>query len=370
MELLNEEEILKDLPSYEIYHELNREVISSSYDRNCEEFNEYAKIYNKYETKAPFFIMPKKATIFITQQGLNTCISKFLSFSLGETPKDTLDPGLYKLLIKESIINKKHLHKFYEVLTKSHKKCSKNNCDSLKNYPLKEKALICDFLGCVKNILKKWDNTTATYDGLSSKKSCDYLNYWFYDKLRPVEASPSDIDIFYILRNKLFFDDKINKNKCYDEQYYRFSEIELINKKKVFDFVEYYEEIKELYKIMERGNISHSYTEELKHFGNTFSSNGELNFLDEKCPDMCLYFVFNKKFKTLCPFEEKTIVDAKEITYDSCEKLEYTNTPGYVDRNDEKNYNLSNLTTSSVYKELNGEVTKDKSYSICKNLLP
>ncbi|SBT02326.1 PIR Superfamily Protein [Plasmodium ovale curtisi] len=355
----------------------------------CEEFNEYAKIYNKYETKAPFLSCQEKLL-----SSLNNKDSVLINASLqeGETPKDTMDPGLYRLLIKDSIINKKHLHNFYETLTKSHEKCSNNNCDSLKNYPVKEKALICDLLGCVKNILKNWDNTITKYDGLSSKKSCDYLNYWFYDKLRHVEASPCDIDIFYILRNKLIFDDKINKNKCYDEQYYGFSEIELINKKKVFDFMEYYEEIKgklnevpinknkeycqyikdifELYKIMERQNVSHSYSEELKHFWNTFSSNGELNFLEEKCPDMCLYFVFNKKFKTLCPFEEKTIVDAKEIIYNSCEKLESINAPGYVDGNDEKNYNLSNLTTSSVYKELNGEVTKDKSYSICKTLLP
>ncbi|SBT01344.1 PIR Superfamily Protein [Plasmodium ovale curtisi] len=348
-----------------LYKSSKTRCYSDMINKYCNEFREYEKIHSKHK-------------------------KELLSLSY-ETPKDILDPVLHKLL--NEIVEKKYLSKFYESLKEYSGTYTPNTCDSLEDYPTKGKGAICKLFGHVENIFKKWDDLTRTYEKLSVKETCDYLNYWLYGELGHLDATTCDIENFYFLWYKYSIDESRNiyKNKCYNEKYYGFNTEELRNKKKVFDFLVYYDTIKskwkelkndrkkeychyikeifELYKLMELKNDSRSYTEELKFFRNKFSSNTELHFLEENCSDMCLGFVFNNKHKTLCPFEENSaeLVKAK---LKKCEHLESSKVPGNVNKNNEDVYNFSGLPTATVYNELNGNMSTNTYYTICSELIP
>ncbi|SBT58144.1 PIR Superfamily Protein [Plasmodium ovale wallikeri] len=353
----------------------------------CYEFNEYEKIHTKHKTKLPSFSCREKLLSSLYKKETN------LNGELSQDGKsyNTIDPDLYKLLVKDNLIDKKHLYKFYGLLEKHNGKYNTSNCNTLKDYPIKENA-ICELMGRVEDIFKIWDNTYATYEKLTSSETCNYLSYWLHDKLSRIDANPCDIEIFYILWHKYTMEKSKNKNKCYNEKYYGFNKEELENKKKLFDFLIYYKIIKdkikepknenkndycqyikvifELYKKMEQKNISHSYSEELKLFRNNFSSNRELYYLEENCPDMCLGFVFNKKFNTLCPFEEKNTIELEKINLNQCENLESSKVPGQIDKNNDENYSFSTLPTATVYNELNGNIKTNTFYNICSQLIP
>ncbi|SBT84362.1 PIR protein, partial [Plasmodium ovale] len=290
----------------------------------CNEFNEYANNYNNYETKLPYLSCREKF--------LSSLLKKDTTFK-GEPLRgdrkneDTLNTVFYKLLEKDEILEKTNINKFYNSLNTYNGTYTANTCNLLTDNIMKEKDAICNLFRRVENILEKWDEFIEKFDKLDPKNACDFLNYWIYGKLGYLDATACDIDNFFFLWHKhsILESRNKNKNKCFNANYYGFNTEELRNKKKVFDFLVYYDGIKnklkepkneskkdycsyikyifELYKIMERKNDSNSYMEELKLFRNKFS-NAELNYLEEFCPDMCLHFVFNKKLKTLCPFEE------------------------------------------------------------------
>lgn len=149
-------------------------------------------------------------------------------------------------------------------------------------------------------------------------------------------------------------------NKCNNEKSYGFSKEELINKKKLFDFLEYFKVIKEklsdvknentneyckyikdvfeLYKYMVQKKILQSYNEEIRLFQNVFSDNNVLHLLDEKCPNMCLGLVFNEKYKTLCKFEEKSLTEQEKEKLNLCKNPEGAKTGGHDDGNHGKVY--------------------------------
>ncbi|SBS95948.1 PIR Superfamily Protein [Plasmodium ovale curtisi] len=353
----------------------------------CYEFNEYEKVHSKYKNVLPFFSCREKLLSSLHKEDATLTGE----LSRDEEPNNTMDPDLYTLL--NELVDKGQLKKFYEFLEQHKEIYIPDSCNFPSNYPVKGKNAFCKLLGQVKNILENWDGISQTHNGLKLNESCDYLNYWLYNKFKQINATPCDIEVFYILWHK-FALEKTNNNKktCYNKEYYGFSKKELVNKKRMFEFLEYYKFIKEklneskdekknvycsyikgifeLYKNMETKKYYHSYGEELKLFQNVFSSNGELHFLEEKCPDMCLGFVFNNKFKTLCPFEDKSIPETEKINLKPCEKMDHSISRRDIDENRGKDYNFSDLITSAVYNELNGEVTIDKYYSVCSALIP
>ncbi|SBT84162.1 PIR protein [Plasmodium ovale] len=356
----------------------------------CGEFNEYEKVHNKNKTNLHFLSCREK--LLSTLKNKDTTSTGKLP-PKDRTSKDTMDPEFHKLLIEDKLVDKIHLNKFYNLLETYNGGNNTNSCNFKNHYLIKDKTVICDILEHVKNILKKWDSIFEKYEGLSSNKTCDYFNYWLCEKLRHIDATPCDIEVFYILWNEYAAEQyKKGEKTCYNKEYYGFSVKELGNKKKIFDFLEYYNEIRnklndeknnkkkdycayikkifELYKYIEQENVSFPYGEEIKLFQNKFLGNDELEFLEEKCPDMCLYFVFNTKFKTLCPFEGISPTTAEKENLKPCNNLESFSARGHIGGNHEKDYKISDLTTSTVYSELNGEVTKDKYYSVCSELIP
>ncbi|SBT02376.1 PIR Superfamily Protein, partial [Plasmodium ovale curtisi] len=352
----------------------------------CNEFNEYANNYNNYEKKLPYLSCREK---FLSSLLKKDTTSNGESLRGDGTNEDTLDTVFHTLLKKDEIDEKIDLNKFYKLLNTYNGTHIPNICDSLNDKLMIKKDYICKLFGRVENIFKKWDDIIKVYNKLDPKESCSYLNYWIYGKLGGVDSTPCDIDNFYFMWYDYYIDISRNntKNKCYIDKYYGFNTDELRNKKKMFDFLVYYNSMKdkfketkndskkdycpyikgifELYKLMERENDTNSYTEELKLFRNKFS-NAELNYLEEICPDMCLHFVFNKKLKTLCPFEEFSSSELVKEKVKPCGNLVSSKVPGRTHKNNEEGYNFSSLPSATVYKKLNGEVITDYYYSICE----
>ncbi|SBS94159.1 PIR Superfamily Protein, partial [Plasmodium ovale curtisi] len=266
-----------------------------------------------------------------------------------------------------------------------------NSCVPANKYPIKEETLICNLFEKVKSILDKLDKTYAKSLNLSPDKTCNYLNYWLYDKLKNIDATPCDIEIFYFLWHQYVMDNKDIINKCNNEKSYGFSKKELGNKKKLFDFLEYYNEIKEklkednnknkksycyyirsifeLYKYMVHNNSSQEYTEELRLFRKSFLGNKELHLLKNECPNMCLDLVFDEKYKTLCPLDEKPSVIDEEVDLNLCETAEVSTVNRHIGKTNEKEYIFEDLNVFGVYNELNREVITDNYYNICSKLL-
>ncbi|SBT55549.1 PIR Superfamily Protein [Plasmodium ovale wallikeri] len=347
------DEILKD-PKYlnylknglSLYRRGKIRCLSGKKNEYCNEFNEYTESYDNYKTKLPYLSCREK---FLSSLLKKDTTSKGESLRGDGTNEHTLDTVFYTLLKKDEIDEKIDLNKFYKLLNTYNGTHTPKICDSLKDEHMKKKDSICKLFG-------------------HPKESCSYLNYWIYDKLGDIDGTPCDIDNFYFLWYDYYIDISRNntKNKCYNDKYYVFNTEELRNKKKMFDFLVYYNTMKdkfketkndrkkdycpyikgifELYKFMERKNDSNSYMEELKLFRNKFS-NEELNYLEEFCPDMCLGFVFNKKLKTLCPFEEFSSPELVKEKVKPCENLVSNNVPGVIDKNNEFVRNLKKLST-------------------------
>ncbi|SBT58098.1 PIR Superfamily Protein [Plasmodium ovale wallikeri] len=354
----------------------------------CHEFNEYTKIRNKNKTKTSFLSCKEKLLSSLNNEGriiTGELINK------DEIPSYTLDPDLKKLLEKDKIDDKLPLHKYYGVLTERYKTYTTSDCNYFGEYPIKKKDTICKLWGSVKKMLEMWNDNYGKYNGLNSDKICDYFNYWLYDILRYIDAPLCDTDIFYYLWNQFTDKNVQGTNTCHSKSYYGFNSEQLENKIKLFHFLEYYGNMRdklkednnnnkkdycyyiqsmfELYKTMLYNNVSHVYSEELRFFRKIFWGNNEITFLKKKCPNMCLDLVFDVKYKTLCPLDEKPSVINELVDLNSCETAELLDNPDTA-INNEKEYVFQDLNTSSVYNELNREVITDNYYSICSKLLP
>ncbi|SBT75587.1 PIR protein [Plasmodium ovale] len=354
----------------------------------CNEFNEYEKIHNKSRTNLNFLPCREK---LLSSLNKKDTITGELPLT-DKTSKDTMDPELNKLLMTANADDKIKLKKFYELLSDYNGSNNESNCDQQNKYLLKKKKEICGLLGSVENILEKWEGIYTTYDGLDNIKSCNYFNYWLYEKLRIIDATPCDIEAFYQLWHDLVTRKPPKGKTCNQKDYFGYNKEELGIKKKIFDFIEYYNEIKsklrevtndknkeycqyvksifQLYKIMKREINFKTYREELIIFQKTFSSDSEIDFLKEKCPDECLGFVFNEKLKTLCPFEDGPVPETEKGNLRECKELSHSISSRGPDGNSGKDYKISDLTSSTVYNELNGEVSTDKYYSVCSKLIP
>ncbi|SBT58013.1 PIR Superfamily Protein [Plasmodium ovale wallikeri] len=341
----------------------------------CHEFNEYAKIRNKDQTKTALLSCKEKV---LSSLNKNDTPITGESIKKGEIPSYTLDLHLKELLKKEQIDDKLPLHKYYELLTNKHKTNRSNGCDSSKNKHTIENTVLCKLLGSVKNILESWDPDFSSHDKLDSNKLCTYFNYWLYDKLRFIQSHPCEFDTFYFLWNEFALEKSKKGKTCLNKNYYGFNIEQLENKTKLFHFLEYYGNIRdklkednnnykrdycyyiqsmfELYKAMVYNNISNAYSEELWLFKKMFWGNNEVFFLKKKCPNMCLDLVFDVKYKTLCPLDEKPSILDEKIDLNICETAQ--------------EYIFQDLNTSSVYNKLNREIITDNYYSFCSKLLP
>ncbi|KMZ85833.1 hypothetical protein PVBG_01343 [Plasmodium vivax Brazil I] len=232
---------------------------------------------------------------------------------------------IYIFRIQDNILTKSHLYDFYKLLESHNTIHTTVNCDFPNYNPIEDKGAICSLWGKVKKILDKWKESYANYKKLHPNKSCEYFNYWLYSKLKEINSPELKISLLY---NK-WFDlvyNKSNEQMCNSKKYNGLSAEELHNKKRLYDFLEYYysirdmlvkadstkkkeycnyiENIFKLYKGMDKKNISPKYIEEISYFEKIFLHNrNELAFISNECPGKCLHLVFNKIHKNICPKE-------------------------------------------------------------------
>ncbi|SBT74061.1 Plasmodium vivax Vir protein, putative [Plasmodium ovale] len=288
------------------------------------------------------------------------------------------------------ILSEIYLVEFYESLSAKSGSNTSNNCSYSKGETKELKGDICEIWKKLHAILGDWNNEHAKYGGLNPDKSCEYLNYWIYGKLKDIQAKNDDIDWLYF-----FWEDFVSKRpkkeeKCYGKKYNSFSSEEMGNKKIFYDFFEYYNRIKselhvkntekdeycnyikkifQLYKEMEQKNSSQRYSEDIYKFKKKFFLNGELNILEELCPDRCLKLVFNTNHATLCPFEKESPKEIVEEALKSCKDKRTLSADGNGSINKEYEDILKNFTEYKTYDELNKDVEFYHYHSICSDLL-
>ncbi|SBS82163.1 PIR Superfamily Protein [Plasmodium ovale curtisi] len=234
-------------------------------------------------------------------------------------------------------------------------------------------ANICNIWGNVKNILNRWDSEYGNYRSLSSNKKCDYLNYWLYDKLNVIDDFTDVFSLYSAWQHYVSSTSEI-KEKCYAKFYNGFTKEQFKSKKKLYDFLEYYNTIKDkiingtaknkngycdytenifqLYKEILYNNIAYVYSEDINNFQKIFMSNDrDLSFVSRECPGRCLHLVFNQNNRNLSPkeLEEVKSLKTKEKT------CEIRNNVAIVKSRDNPDYDdiLNDSPAYKIYKKLN-----------------
>lgn len=227
---------------------------------------------------------------------------------------------------------------FFESLNALYQKNSTFSWDPAELKSSNVNANICNIWGNVKNILNRWDSEYGNYRSLSSNKKCDYLNYWLYDKLNVIDDFTDVFSLYSAWQHYVSSTSEI-KEKCYAKFYNGFTKEQFKSKKKLYDFLEYYNTIKDkiingtaknkngycdytenifqLYKEILYNNIAYVYSEDINNFQKIFMSNDrDLSFVSRECPGRCLHLVFNQNNRNLSPkeLEEVKSLKTKEKT--------------------------------------------------------
>ncbi|KMZ90578.1 hypothetical protein PVMG_05725 [Plasmodium vivax Mauritania I] len=310
------------LKLYEKIHKDYNAFYSGYYDEDIERFknifrkvNDEVKFLERTCSKVNVDLVFNKERNSIKQikQGLYKDFFNKNSQDLQEVEKDTE--------FKNS-----SLHKFYSKLNgnydgdinESATLHSENDKYIINNDQFRE------FWNKIHKILIVWQKDLAQYDNLSSNKTCEYFNYWLYDKLKD-NTDPRNVIPFLYRIWEFFTKDKYCKSKKYE-----FHIEQIPNKKRLHDFVENYEIIKgklnnsekaekekyckyikaffDLYKDMKQDkNGWKGYRDEIIHFKSKFYENvSELTFLNNKCPGKCLKYIFTNSYKNNCTPQEQS----------------------------------------------------------------
>ncbi|SBT73145.1 PIR protein [Plasmodium ovale] len=164
--------------------------------------------------------------------------------------------------------------------------------------------------------------------GLYNSTYYDYFMYWIYGKI--VDSNRDGLGTYVFFSSlKNLLDNSVGKYN-YKDKYLRIYDKRVLKKKKdLFDFLAYYDFIKnkltndphkasyckyieymfELYKAMDQDHTAKShewYDEELKLFKNKFMQDDkrELFLLDSQCSEKCLKYVFDSN-NNLCPLKKE-----------------------------------------------------------------
>ncbi|GAB69531.1 CYIR protein, partial [Plasmodium cynomolgi strain B] len=189
---------------------------------------------------------------------------------------------------------------------------------------IKEEGKLLQLCQRIENIFNQWENIISSRTDIQNK-CCDYFIYWLYGKL--VEYNFNSWDIFSVydkfssfIINKCF---KENNNEFHIKKVYDLKALR--NKKELFDFVEYYKNLKdiwndgiidnnknyceyakyvlELFKEMEKKKCSSIYKYEIEHFAKEIINNQEIQFILNKCPDIKIDRELYKQYKIQCTKE-------------------------------------------------------------------
>ncbi|KMZ92838.1 variable surface protein Vir24 [Plasmodium vivax Mauritania I] len=223
----------------------------------------------------------------------------------------------------DELLESSKLYKFYKHFDDFIKKLHINDekCNVINSYNNS------NVHSTIKRIKSCWDEIWKEFKkyNLNGTLCNNFLLYWFYSKM--IESKLDVFSIHWIYRklqlsfpgnnyildyqkldNKKAFHINVLRNKKYLYDFVEYSE----NIKKVFvdrtsennlKYCNYIKEIFKLYKQLKEDNrlkSSTTYAHELQYFENKINEEF-LKSLETTCPDNCLKYVFDTNYITLCP---------------------------------------------------------------------
>ncbi|KMZ77286.1 hypothetical protein PVIIG_05331 [Plasmodium vivax India VII] len=233
----------------------------------------------------------------------------------------TVDSSLFSLLEEDEILNDKKLIKFYNLLNKEYDYFDNSLfCDIVRinNTPIKRDV----YKNCnkLKSILDNWE-LILEYLGKETNKDkyCEYLNYWLHAKITGNSYSKRIVTLLYTTWNWIKESKPGNSNSICSHKNFNVSEKDFKNMKDLYEFMEYYDDIKKKLKkddvtknnkycdyIKSRFSLYHAmkyemdmcgkfsmYIKELSSFKDKMKN--ELTYIEEKCPGRKLNSVFNQE---------------------------------------------------------------------------
>ncbi|KMZ99852.1 hypothetical protein PVNG_04129 [Plasmodium vivax North Korean] len=284
--------------------------------------------------------------------------------------------------IKEnSFLQGSELYKFYKILDDATLQAHECSTDCLRN----KEYEVCELNCHLENIFRKEKNICSSNENIQ-QKCCDYINYWLYDRLAKKEINL--FGIFSIYSKLTNFLEKsqstIINNSCKDK-FKRDTSLEVLkNKKKLYDFSENYDYIKNklsrvsqdnkeiceytkyIFKLYNKLNeedkergLSHRYKKELAFFKDKFNKDSELTLLKSKCD------IDDSLLKSFEDYETSNLLQEnleKNVTRHtkSSSNIEILNNI----KNETEN-KLKQSPSSLIYNELDKEIT-GKSYNITR----
>ncbi|VUZ93923.1 PIR protein [Plasmodium vivax] len=270
----------------------------------CKEFHEYSKDSKFEKALLSFRGICKHKTLNTTPGG-------------GDETKVTLDQDLQKLADGDNFLNDILLSQFYEVLNIGFNNYEESHiCNNLiKDSNSYHITKICNKLNA---ILEKWDQILKPSESVINSKYCEYLNYWIHDQINDKLFRKKTTTLIYTAWDILNKYKITSKNNCWHKNF-NVPEKDFKNKKKIFEFLEYYNVIKSkmekidtlkkeeyceylksifsLYYTVKHEDLckkSTVYKDEVDYFQKTIKD-GDLAFLKKNCPGKNIELLFKKE---------------------------------------------------------------------------
>ncbi|SBT57171.1 PIR Superfamily Protein [Plasmodium ovale wallikeri] len=301
----------------------------------------------------------------------------------------TIHTELKNLSQEDTFLDSVPLNKFYNLLNDKSKEPPESNfCKNVAKNEIKNGTHSYNLCNILINILKKRDEILKNFEGSNNIKFCNYLHYWIYDQIKDDNVRTQTTKIIYSIFD--WIPQSISDKKCFRNNYF-IDESKFKKKKKLFEFLEYYESlnvkiddkktiesekycsyIKDMhdlyYNMLSEDMVKNSkvYSEELLAFERIFNKK-ELCNLKNKCPDICPLLPHIKSLKLECLTEKQShsysdqgeerslAITDKDIVEEDQSKLEDI---------------ITNLPSNEMYKELNEDFTVYYYDDYCSKIIP
>ncbi|GAW84251.1 variable surface protein [Plasmodium gonderi] len=301
------------------------------------------------------------------------------------------------MFFQNNFLTDKPLYDFYYVLNNAFDKEDKKHViinDKLKQNG--EYTYIKQLFDNLRGILNEWKNILKIFKlhYKNNNSYCNYLNFWMHNKIITKNFPEETIHDIYnewdILNKEISTNDT-----CYRKNFHM-SEDKFKKKKKLFEFLEYYEYIKDkmsyeglinrekycdyirsifalYYEIINENNNNpyNIYGKELENFKNIFNY-VELSELIFKCPNNCRSFLNRSVGEKVCSLNEPLEKFVKDII-SSCNIDENSTLDESIGVISEYINVSQQLMLQTKYEEFNKEITMNDyvNYNTyCSKILP
>ncbi|GAW82736.1 variable surface protein [Plasmodium gonderi] len=307
------------------------------------------------------------------------------------------------LTLQRNFLNSILLNKFYEDLNnKYNENHNSNSCEKALQPYTNNYRYIYEYCNKVSELINKWDNIIKSYTNYDNLKLCNYFGYWFYDKV--IEKKPNLLIVKFLYDILKVLNKNNYKNKCLPNNYNVHKEA-FKNKKQLFEFIEYYDFIKNTlsstlhserekycdyishifglrYAMAQEDKCKNSsiYENDIKNFDEKVNKKDRL-FIEISCPHKNLEVLFKKIYEL-----KEEIQSTKDLITNSDEQahLNIKNVMNFLHRKIKKINlinipyfivniiyadNLFKLSSYNIYETLNSTHDIDSFCKYCINIL-